>query len=127
MISNRMKLAISVVAIVGMQVFSVAAQAETLGGKLVELSSVDSTVTVQLDGAPQEKLFTTYKVANDARWHICLTDTCVIKKGVEGFRTVNEYAEYGAYGIPHKTYDVTLKVKDKVATELEVQIVPKVH
>ena len=81
MISNRMKLAISVAAIVGMQVFSVAAQAETLGGKLVELSSVDSTVTVQLEGAPPEKLFTTYKVANDARWHICLKDTCIIKKG----------------------------------------------
>lgn len=43
-----------------------------------------------------------------------------------GFRTVNEYAEYGAYGMPHKTYDVTLNVKDKVATELEVQIVSKV-
>lgn len=127
MMSNRMKLVVSVAAIVGMQGFSAAAQAETLGGKLVELSSVDSTVTVQLEGAPPGKLFTTYKVAKDARWHICLEDSCVIRKGAEGFKTVNEYAEYGAYGIPHKTYDMTLKVKDKVATELEVQIVPKVH
>lgn len=125
--SNWMKLAISVAAIVAMQVFSVAARADALTGKLVDLSSVDSTVTVQLEGAPVEKRFVTYKVAEGARWHICLEDSCVIKKGVDGFKTVNEYAEFGAYGIPRRTYDVTLNVKDKVATELEVQIVPKVH
>ena len=125
--SDWMKMALLGAVIAGMPVFSVAAQAETLNGKLVELSSVDNSVTVQLEGAPPEMMFATYKVAGDARWHICLQDTCIIRKGVEGFKTVNEYAEYGAYGIPHKTYDVTLNVKDKVATELEVQIVSKVH
>lgn len=124
---NWMKLALLVAVITGIPIFSAATQAETLNGKLVELSSVDSTVTIQLEGAPPEKMFATYKVAGDARWHVCLQETCVIRKGAEGFRTVNEYAEYGAYGIPHKTYDVTLNVKDKVATELEVQIVSKVH
>lgn len=125
--SNWMKMALLGAVITGMPIFSAAAQAEKLNGKLVELSSVDNSVTVQMEGAPPEKMFATYKVAEDARWHVCLEDTCVIRKGVEGFKTVNEYAEYGAYGIPHKTYDVTLNVKDKVATELEVQIVPKVH
>lgn len=125
--SNWMKMALLGAVITGMPIFSAAAQAEKLNGKHVELSSVDNSVTVQLEGAPPEKMFATYKVAEDARWHVCLEDTCVIRKGVEGFKTVNEYAEYGAYGIPHKTYDVTLNVKDKVATELEVQIVPKVH
>ena len=125
--SNWMKMALLGSVITGMPIFSAAAQAEKLNGKLVELSSVDNSVTVQLEGALPEKMFATYKVAGDARWHICLEDTCVIRKGIEGFKTVNEYAEYGAYGIPHKTYDVTLNVKDKVATELEVQIVPKVH
>ena len=125
--SNWVKMALLGAVITGMPIFSAAAQAEKLNGKLVELSSVDNSVTVQLEGALPEKMFATYKVAGDARWHICLEDTCVIRKGIEGFKTVNEYAEYGAYGIPHKTYDVTLNVKDKVATELEVQIVPKVH
>lgn len=127
MISNGMKMALLVAVITGLPVFTATAQAETVHGKLIELSSVDSSVTVQLKGAPPEKSFATYKVAGNARWHVCLNDTCVIRKGVEGFKTVNEYAEFGAYGIPHKTYDVTLNVKDSVATEVEVQLVPKVH
>jgi hypothetical protein len=125
--SDWMKVALLGAVIAGTPFFSVAAQAETLNGKLIELSSVDSSVTVQLKGTSPEMMAATYKVAGDARWHICLKDTCVVRKGVEGFKTVNEYAEFGAYGIPHKTYDVMLNVKDKVATELEVQIVSKLH
>ena len=125
--SNRMKINLLVAVIMGMQVFAAAARADVLKGKLVELSSVDNMIKIQLEGASPEKAFATYKVAKDARWHVCLEDTCVVRKGVEGFRTVNEYAEFGAYGIPRRSYDVTLNVTGDVATQLEVQIVAKVH
>lgn len=125
--SNWKKPALVTVLVIFIQVFATAAEAETLKGKLVELSSVENSVTLQLEQAPPAKNLVSYKVAKDARWHICLQDSCIIKKGVEGFSAVNEYAEYGAYGIPHKSYDVTLNLKDNVATGLEVQIVPKVH
>lgn len=103
------------------------AAADTLSGQLVDLSSVESRVTLQLDAPQAAKNIVSYQVAKDARWHICLQDSCIIRQGVDGFRAVNEYAEYGAYGIPHATYAVTLNLKENVATGLEVQLVPKVH
>lgn len=113
-------------AVLGLQVLPAAARADVLKGKLVELSSVDNMIKIQPAGAPPEKA-AAYKVASDARWHICLQDACLVRKGVEGFRTINEYAEFGAYGIPLKSYDVTLDVAGDVAKALEVQIVTKVH
>lgn len=124
--SNWKKAALSMI-IVGLQVFSATVQAETLKGKLVELSSVENRITLQLEGVAPEKSIVSYHVSGDARWHICLKDSCIVRKGIEGFSTVNEYAEYGAYGIPHRTYDVAVDLKGNVATALEVQIVPKVH
>jgi len=121
------RLAFSAVMIIGAATFSAAALAEVLTGRLIELSSVDSSITVELEGASPEKRFATYKVGADARWHICLTDRCINQRGVEGFKTVNEYAGFEAYGIPHQSYGVTLNVKDKEVKELEVQIVPRVH
>lgn len=115
-----------IAAALGLQVLPAAVQADVLKGKLVELSSVDSMIKIQPAGAPPEKA-ASYKVAGDARWHICLQDACLVRKGVEGFRTVNEYAEFGAYGIPLRSYDVTLDVTGGVAKALEVQIVTKVH
>lgn len=122
--SNRMNSALSAIVVIGLHVFPAAAQAETLKGKLVELSSVDDRVTLRLEGA--DTRVASAQVSDDARWHICLKESCVIRKGVEGFRTVNEYAQYGAYGISRQAYGVTLKIRNKVATALEVQLVPNV-
>lgn len=124
--TKGMNTVVAMLVAIVLQAISVAAQAESLSGKLVELSSVENRVTLQLEGRA-DKDIVSYQVSGDARWHICLKDSCLIRKGVEGFKAVNEYAEYGAYGIPHKTYDVTVELKDNVATALEVQLVPKVH
>ena len=125
--NNCMKKALLGAAIAVLPFISIAAQAETVRGKLVDLSSVENSLTIDTGAAPDKKKLTTYKVAQDAHWRVCIKDACEDKKGVDGFKAVNEYAEFGAYGIPRKTYDVTLKLKDKMATELEVQIVPKAH
>lgn len=79
------------------------------------------------EGAFAEKRTVTYKVADDARWHICLKEKCIDEKGVAGFRTVNEYAQFGDYGIPHKSYSILLDITGDTATALEVQIITKIH
>lgn len=107
--------------------FSTNADAKVVKGSLVELSSVDSWITLEVEAPSGGKQYVTYKVAKDARWHICLVKNCINKKGVEGFRTVNEYARYAEYGIPHRSYHVTVEAEGDTVNALEVQIIEKVH
>lgn len=122
---KRLVLSIFTVAIVF--ALSVDAYAGLKKGMLVELSSVSKSITIEIEGSFAEKRIVTYKVADDARWHICLKEKCIDKKGVDGFRAVNEFARFGDYGIPHKTYSILLDITGDTATALEVQIITKIH
>lgn len=110
-----------------MLVFSGPAYAKIVKGQLVEMSSVDKSITIQEVATFGDQRYVTYKVSDKAKWHICLKEKCITKIGVEGYRTVNEYAQYGAYGIPHKSYGVVLDVTGELVTGLEVQIITKIH
>lgn len=103
------------------------AYAEVIKGRLVELSSVSKSITIAMEGGPHDKKIVNYKVDDNAMWHICLKEKCIKRKGIEGYRTVNEYAQFADYGIPHDTYGIKLDVAGDKATELEVQIIPNKH
>jgi len=122
---------ISLTIITMVLMFTVLATAEekAIKGRLVELNSSDNSVVVEMEGkkGATEKVYMKFKVAKDARWHICLEPQCVITKGTEGFRVVNEYAQFEAYGLPHKSYDITLTQSGQEVTTLDVEIVPGKH
>lgn len=116
---------IAIAVVIAASVFAV--ETKEVVGQLVSLNSQDRSMTVEVETKGAVKEFINFKIASDARWHICLADRCVITKGVEGFRIVNEYANFEAYGIPHKSYRVTLTQTGDTVSSVDVEIVPGRH
>lgn len=115
-----------IAAVLNIAVSAYAAEKKEIKGQLVSLNSRDSSMTVEVE-AKGEKKYVDVKIASDANWHICLAERCAETKGVDGFKKVNEYAGFEAYGIPHKSYKVTLSQSGDVVTSVKVEIAPGKH
>ena len=96
---------------------------KNMHGRLVDVNSSKGTITVNMKGKLMK-----YKVADDAHWHICLKDSCAEVKGAEGFKIIDQYAQFEEYGLPLKSYAVAFyKEKGKPVSDLQVEIVPGKH
>lgn len=124
----KLTISLSMIAIIVMFAISAVAQEKEIKGRLVDMNSTDSSITIEIKGKKDaEKRYVKYKLAKDVKWHICLEKECVYPKGVEGFRIVNEYAQFEAYGLPRKSYGITLNQTGNEVTSLQVEIVPGKH
>lgn len=125
----KLKLSLAIIAVLAMFAISATAQEMVTKGRLVDTDSGNSSITVELkDKKGAEKQYVKYKLAKDVKWHICLEKECVYPKGVEGFRIINDYAQFEAYGLPHKSYGVIIEEQEgNEVTSLQVEIVAGKH
>lgn len=104
-----------------------AAGKKEITGHLVSLNSRDNSMTVEVEEKGKGKMYLDVKIATDAKWHICLAEKCVETKGTDGYKKVNEYAGFEAYGIPHKSYKVSLEQAENEVTSVHVEVAPGKH
>lgn len=104
---------------------AIAAEKEVMG-MLLDINPGNHTITVGITDKGQEKRMK-YKVKSDAKWHICLKDKCEETTGDNGFRVVEEYAQFEAYGLPLKSYKVSFIPTGEEVSSLHVEIVPGKH
>src|SRR3990172_5484255 len=125
----KLTMSLSIIAIIVMFAISAVAQEKEIKGRLVDMNSTDSSITIEIkDKKDAEKRYVKYKLAKNVKWHICLEKECVYPKGVEGFRIINDYAQFEAYGLPRKSYNVIIEEqKNNEVTSLQVEIVAGKH
>ena len=125
----KLKLCLAIIAVLAMFAISATAQEMVTKGRLIDMDSSGSTIIVETKAKKgDEKQYVKYKLAKDVKWHICLEKECVYPKGVEGFRIINDYAQFEAYGLPRKSYNVIIEEqKNNEVTSLQVEIVAGKH
>src|SRR3990172_8409146 len=102
-----------------------ASEAKEIKGQFVSGDSRQSSVVVSVEVlglAGPEKKATSFNLASDVKWTVCLSGQCVEKTGIEGFRLVNEYAVYEAYGLTPKDKNVTLIQSGDVITGVKINL-----
>lgn len=100
-------------------------EAREIKGQFISGNSVQSNVIVNtevLGLAGPEKRATSFNLAKDVKWTICLSGQCSKKTGIEGYRMVNEYAAYEAYGLTPKDKNVTLIQSGDVITAVKITL-----
>lgn len=115
----------SLIAAVMFAASTFAAEAGEIRGQLVSLDSQQSSITVKaevLGISGPEKKDLSFNLQSDAKWTVCLNGQCAEKTGIEGFRLVNEYATFEAYGISPKGCNVTLYQSGSSITGVRVNI-----
>lgn len=123
-----MKKALSLLSLVAAMLFAAstfASEAREIKGQFVSGDSQQSSIVVSVEVlglAGPEKKAANFNLANDAKWTVCLNGQCAEKTGVEGFRLVNEYATFEAYGITPKGCNTTLHQSGDVITGIDVNI-----
>ena len=102
-----------------------ASEAKEIKGQFVSGDSRQSSVVVSVEVlglAGPEKKATSFNLASDVKWTVCLSGQCAEKTGIEGFRLVNEYAVYEAYGFTPKDKNVTLIQSGDVITGVKINL-----
>jgi len=102
-----------------------ASEAKEIKGQFVSGDSQQSSVVVSVEVlglAGPEKKATSFNLASDVKWTVCLSGQCAEKTGIEGFRLVNEYAVYEAYGLTPKDKNVTLIQSGDVITGVKINL-----
>ncbi|OGP65193.1 MAG: hypothetical protein A3K22_00155 [Deltaproteobacteria bacterium RBG_16_42_7] len=102
-----------------------ASEAKEIKGQFVSGDSRQSSVVVSVEVlglAGPEKKATSFNLASDVKWTVCLSGQCAEKTGIEGFRLVNEYAVYEAYGLTPKDKNVTLIQSGDVITGVKINL-----
>lgn len=119
------KTIVTLVAVMGFTAATFAADVKEIKGQLASLDSQKNSVTVQtevLGLSGPEKKDVSFNLLDNAKWTICLSGQCAEKTGVEGFRMVNEYATFEAYGINAKGCSVTLQQSGDAITGVRVNL-----
>lgn len=94
-------------------------------GQLVSLDSQKNSITLKaevLGLSGPEKRDINLSLTSDTTWTICLNGQCTEKSGIEGFRLVNEYATFEAYGLSAKGCNVILTQSGNEITSARVNI-----
>lgn len=95
-------------------------------GTLVDYNSTDRRVLIETTKGDASQYWR-FRVADDARWHICLKDKCLQTTGADGFQKLESYAEYEPYGLPSRGYNVVYDRKGETITRIDVEIAPGRH
>jgi len=102
--------------------------ASNVKARLIDYDDADHMVTVEIPEANNPHSYWRYRVADDAKWNICLADQCEETQGAaNGFNVLDTYAEYEALGLPRHAYGVKFDKKKFTISRLQVEIVPGKH
>lgn len=116
-------LSIAAVALLASSAFAI--EAGEIRGQLVSLDSQQNSVTVKTEvlglSGPETK-DVNFSVSRDVKWTVCLSGQCAEKAGIEGYRLVNEYASFEAYGITPKGSSVTLQKSGDAITSIRINL-----
>lgn len=125
---KTMKKAMTFLSLAAVILFAASAfanEAKEIRGQFVSGNSQQSNVVVNVEVlglAGPEKKATSFNLASDVKWTVCLSGQCAEKTGIEGFRMVNEYAAYEAYGLTPKDKNVTLIQSGDVITGVKINL-----
>lgn len=100
-------------------------EAKEIRGQFISGNSQQNNVVVSVEVlglAGPEKKATSFNLAGDVKWTVCLSGQCAEKTGIEGYRLVNEYAAYEAYGLTPKGKNVTLIQSGDVITAVKISL-----
>lgn len=119
------KIIVALVAVMGFAAATFAMEAGEIRGQLVSLDSRQNSITVKTEvlglSGPEMK-DVNFSVSSNVKWTVCLSGQCAEKTGLEGFRLVNEYASFEAYGITPKGSSVTLQKSGDAISGIRVNL-----